>query len=578
MSCLSIRREGREARPPLFSGQRGCWRLAQLHGEVIVRTREAGTESLLRIALGGHDCLLFKLSGRELNHERHVKWMSWGSYLVIAPATWQRDEEKAGPAPATPESVSLEGYQAHFFDFAGGLSSSVAFRDPTGRAPVIGSPGTRFQLVGEELPDASENLGPLFGGSPPRVGVTHGHWESVGTIVLGVEGSGRGRWRVTFDPNPALPEQDLPAEFNSRKAGWYFARFYDHDGELIESLDFRYVAGLTEIRVVQPRPLPSDNGHRDARVEFLHDGGVSTEATNGNAAHLRTERREGSTIIAVPADAGCDLTHWLIRVPGGASVPLAISIERIWWAKGEENAQPPQWIDQRAVVSREDMEATSKRALWVRLPAKRWTDCVLFGFRQSTARRYPVLATTNTVAVPLRDFGDAPEMQRVGAFPLCLWVNHNTETLTAFPCELLVKATCKFDEFSSSSEEEMFHHVKACHLREFTRELRYEELRNRIPSLPAVIYRCGYCPSYVRADDPSNPTEAIIRHIVKVHANDQIRFSVVTDTGEIREHVIRNLPRVHRCKLCSHQFENFDGTVVLNHLAQEHRGKLFDLC
>ncbi len=55
-------------------------------------------------------------------------------------------------------------------------AGKLAFRDGTDRAVVIGSGGPLFQLVGEELHDASENLGPLFAGMPPRMRVDDGAW------------------------------------------------------------------------------------------------------------------------------------------------------------------------------------------------------------------------------------------------------------------------------------------------------------------------------------------------------------------------------------------------------------------
>ena len=123
--------------------------------------------------------------------------MSAGSYLAIVPAAWERDEEKAGTAPAMPEPVYLEGCRAHFFDLMEN-ASQIAFRGCVTGSVVIGSGGPRFQLVGQEVHDASEHLGPLFGGSQPRISIVEGSWWSVGMIVVGEEGGGRGRWRTSF--------------------------------------------------------------------------------------------------------------------------------------------------------------------------------------------------------------------------------------------------------------------------------------------------------------------------------------------------------------------------------------------
>ena len=100
-----------------------------------------------------------------------------------------------------------------------------------------------------------------------------GMWADVGTVVIGEEGSGRGRWRTSFSPAPEGRERDLPAEVAPRKDGWYFLRFYDVNDELIDSLDFRLVHALTGIKVMQPSPLPPEGKHELAHVEFRHEAG-----------------------------------------------------------------------------------------------------------------------------------------------------------------------------------------------------------------------------------------------------------------------------------------------------------------
>ncbi|MCS7011422.1 MAG: hypothetical protein NZL98_08635 [Anaerolineales bacterium] len=65
-----------------------CWRLEGVVGEVIVRWNEDEA----RIGLGQEKYLLFKLSGQNLDQGRLVKFPFSGSYLVIAPDDWKRDE------------------------------------------------------------------------------------------------------------------------------------------------------------------------------------------------------------------------------------------------------------------------------------------------------------------------------------------------------------------------------------------------------------------------------------------------------------------------------------------------------
>lgn len=162
----------------------------------------------------------------------------------------------------TPESVSLIGYRAHFFKLERGGNEKIAFRTPEGKSVVVESKTSRFELVGTCLNDATEGMGPLFGERPPQIrALDEETWKNIGTIVLGEEGSRRGRWRTQITPIPDVMEQDLPSEVAARKGGWYFLRFYDTNDELIESLDFRFLCALKEIRMPQPSPLPTQDGH-----------------------------------------------------------------------------------------------------------------------------------------------------------------------------------------------------------------------------------------------------------------------------------------------------------------------------
>jgi hypothetical protein len=343
--------------------QRGCWRLAQLRGDVTVRTLEADDYI---IPLHDDGYLLFKLSGGDLSQGRRVRQVSAGSYLAIVPAIWERDEEKAGTAPVTPQPVCLESCQAHFFDLKENEPSQIAFRG-CGRAPVVGGP--RFQLVGQEVRDASEHLGPLFGGSPPRISIAEGSWSDVGTIVVGEEGSGRGWWRTRFKPRPDQPEQDLPAEIVSRKAGWYFMRFYNFDDELIDSLDFRFVGSLREIKFPQDGPIPSSTGHSAATVEFLHDADCYVDRLSDGGGDVTVERTGERTILSIPATPECR-SRWVVR-SGHGQVEVTILVERAWWAVGTVATEPSEWEGRPACLSPEDFRATSEKAIWLRLPKAR---------------------------------------------------------------------------------------------------------------------------------------------------------------------------------------------------------------
>ena len=562
-----------------------CWRLKRVFGELVIQWKESDGLQETRVALGQDGYLLFKLSGQDQNQGRRVKFPSSGSYLVMVPDNWERDDSLSGPAPVAPQSTSLFGYQAHFFELEKGGDGKIAFRTPKGDPFVIESKTPQFELVGNRLCDATEKIGPLFGERPPQIHATNKlAWKNVGTIVVGEEGSGRGRWRKAFRPNPGEIRQDLPSEVAGRKGGWYFLRLYDMNDELIESLDFRFISALKEIRLVQPSPLPSEDGHRPVCVEFLHEPGCSVQPEDC-PTNIQIERQGDKTTLIIPPDPTCDKTRWLVGPDGESRVQVTILVERLWWAVGEEDSTPSKWEDRPLTLQRDDFAATSKRALWLRLPRHRWVNEIRVGFEESKARSYPVKVADKTVVIPLRDFGDFPQVRGIGITSLRLWIC--PEGMTACEgtlCELKIKLRCKFCDFNTFNAEDMVSHVGSFHLRDFFSYLTYEELRDRIPSLPYKIYQCSYCNYYVESGDLSNLTSTICNHIEKDCPKVSrgmgpitIKFRIVSDPDEIRENLIRNLPHICKCNLCGYILKNPSEGVKMEHLVKTHGNKLYEL-
>ncbi|MBA2226681.1 MAG: uS9 family ribosomal protein [Thermogemmata sp.] len=383
-----------------------CWHLTQVTGEVTVRWSEGENARETKVSLGQGNYLLFKLSSDQ-NWGRRVQSPSSGSYLVTVPDDWERDEALSGPPPVTPEFVSLKDYRAHFFELERGSEKKIAFRTSEGKSVIIESKESRFKLIGNRLPAASENIGPLFGGNPPQIcAMDVQAWKDVGTIVVGEEGSGKGRWRMAFTPEQGLIEQTLPPEVGERKEGWYFLRFYDTNGDLVESLDFRFISALKEIRTDRFSPLPLENGYNPVCVTFLHDPGCVIHLADGSL-NVQIERQDDKTILTIPPDPTCDKTHWHVGSQGGPQVEVTILVERLWWAIGEENQEPTEWRDRPLTLKRGDFAATSKKALWIRFPRYRWVDRIRVGFEQTKARTYNVMVTAKTITVPLREFSDS---------------------------------------------------------------------------------------------------------------------------------------------------------------------------
>jgi ribosomal protein S9 len=407
----------------------GCWRLEQVFGKVIVRSDEG--QILKEIYLGEHgkNYLLFKLSGQDQNQGRRVKSPASGSYLVMVPDNWDRDDRLSGPPPVTPESVFLTGYQAHFFNVEKGGNEKIAFRTPEGKSVVIEPKAPRFELVGTRLNDASENIGPLFGERSPQIRALDDQaWKDVGTIVVGEEGSGKGRWRKSFHPTQEKIEQALPPEVADRKGGWYFLRFYDTNDELVESLDFRLVCALSKIRILQPSPFPFEDGHESTCVEFHHKPGCAIQPADDLACSIQIESKDNKTILAIPPEPTYDETQWRVGSEGKPQVQVTILVERFWWAVGQEDNLPFEWEDELLIITCDDFAATSKKALWLRLPKRRWADRILVGFERSRARPYTMKVAEKEIAIPLRDFGDCQEVRdRDQDHFLNIWIERDSE-------------------------------------------------------------------------------------------------------------------------------------------------------
>lgn len=564
--------------------ERGCWPLRAINGDVIVRFGGGTGEPLPKITLGENNYLIFRLSSDDKGCR--VKQASSGSYLVVISEDWQRNNNVAGTASVEPEPVCLKGYLAHFFDLSGEPGAKIGFRDSSGHKLPVSSRGPRFHLEGDDICDASEKVGPLFGGSSPHICISDGSWEDVGAMVIGEEGGGKGKWRTSFDPKPNAAKQELPIEIVNRKAGWYFVRFYNLQDELIDSLDFRFVAGLRRITIRDVSPFPPAEGHRQAIIDFHHERDCQVEPIEPCIGDLKIERQTEKTTVIIPASQEFDRSRWLVGDAGGPQVRITVLLKRVWWALGDEHQSDLAWQDQCLLCQRDDFRATSNKTITMRLPQRRWAESVRVGFSETTARSCLVRVQDSTLSIPLREFGDSPATRMLGVFRLVLYADLTHPPQEIPLCMFTANAGCKFDTFSTTSLEELFSHIGSLHLSEFFRPLTYHEMREREPRLPVEIYVCGHCDCYVSTSDGLNPTDKILAHIdkhcrvvrdQKLQGASKYVFHVVEDVDEIRKEVVRNLPHIQKCKLCSCEFKDADQTALLAHLRKQHENSCFEL-
>jgi actin-related protein len=408
----------------LDQDDRGRWGLSQLSGIIQIRWEEIGYQAEIRL---DKPYLIFRLTGQRVNQGCYVRYATFGSYLIIVPDQWQRDEEISGIARLSPESISVSDYQAHYFILDRGSDTKIGFRDSTGDLVIIPRRASRFELVGSLLSDAHDDIGPLFTEHPPRIkAVDQNTWKGIKTIVLGQEGSGRKRWRVHFVPKPDSIEQFFPKELNHRRGGWYFVRFYDLEDTLVESMDFRFASALKQIVISPHLPLPDLVGHLSVSVKFIHNSECAIRLADGNEEVLQVQHMATTTVANIPPNPVWDRTRWSIYIDNKVLTETIILVQRVWWAIGDKDVAKvqPHWSDKPLLVPRESFSATSKQFLWLRFPKERWVDSVLVGFTEHRCRSYKVEVTKRYTPIPLSDFEGTQEFEdKFMEHLLNLWIS-----------------------------------------------------------------------------------------------------------------------------------------------------------
>jgi len=392
------------------------------HAQGAVKVTWTGGKKDISLVGARRPCLIFKMRKEWKGLGRLVRRPTTGYYLAIVPQEWKRDEDLSGHAPIVSESVQLEGYKAHFFYQE--QNTVIGFITANGERIRLESGGPRFQLVGREIGDASEEMGPLFGEQPPHIRtIDKKGWSDVGVVVVGEEGGGQNRWRMQFVPQVGVEEQKLPEEIAERRGGWYFVRIYDNNDDLLESMDFRFLCGLKDIRIESSDCLPGPNGHDNVVVQFLHQTSCEVELMDENERHALEIRREsGQTIVTIPPKPNYDKTHWILH-DGEGEVETTVLVERIWWAMGMIGEVPTGWLDKAITLYRKDFTAITDKALWVRLPRLRFSRKIYLGFNPAKRRSYQVEVEKKEIAIPLRDFCDAEEIEnRQEEARMMIWV------------------------------------------------------------------------------------------------------------------------------------------------------------
>ena len=333
--------------------------------------------------------LIFKLRVDWGGPGRHIKCLTHGHFIVIAPHDWDRQ----GHVPVEPEDCTDSGFCAHYFHRMKDDAGEKGFK----QCPIAVS-GVLVNLQGHRIFDDSDE-GPLFGGNaPPTLELD----DAPGVAWARVGEEGDGGWHGhNFRPD----EQGL-AEVLDGRQGRFFVRVYDERATLLDSDEFRYFQSLEAIHVndepytKQSVLPPSPAGHHPTKIRFVGaDAGVTIKHPT---PHVATD---GDCVVVHPV-ADADVVSCALE----SHVGIKLHLPRIWWradwmAKSTNDAD--QWCDTPLEVTRQQFGeyADSGGTLHVRLP-RRFKKAPV-GFDDERGSLYKVETMENgysSLRVRLEDF------------------------------------------------------------------------------------------------------------------------------------------------------------------------------
>lgn len=381
--------------------------LNTVKGVIKIECGEAGALPDAEVSLGDDDFLIFKLGGDGSNNGRLIRTISSGWFFVVVPDDWKlKDSDQV---KVVDEAVIIPRYIGHCFYSDGSEGCRISFQKPSGGVIPIETKDDHFQLQGNRIAFPGMPRTPLFGCEIPQiVSLLDQGWANINRVVVGDEGGGKKGWRTQFYPESTTQNQDLPREIKGNKCGWYFARLYDNNLDLVESHDFKYVDGLKEIRVDYLSPFPPTDGHKPMEIEFVADDDLEILFDESASDLTYTANRRGNIFTIQPHSDQDEVEFRIKSQECGRSIMVSVLVERVWFNISDETDIPSQWRDRVVVLSRSDFTATTTKALWLKFPRPGWVRKIEVGFDNDVSlRAYKVKITENCVAIPLRDFCDS---------------------------------------------------------------------------------------------------------------------------------------------------------------------------
>ncbi|MEW6244681.1 MAG: hypothetical protein AB1497_10595 [Bacillota bacterium] len=579
--CVRSRRNTRLVLPEVFCERRGLTWVVGMEKENGRRDCKQWDELPAKDRIRPY--LVFKLRRDGLFGHLVSRTSGEGLYLSVFPERWVLQSD--GKLQSV-RNTSIEGYVAGLLQMYG-TGDAYLLRATDGTEIPFETIKAQLALSGKVYDDGLAGVfGPLFLGAPPTiVPVRDKALEQVKTLVVGREGSGRGRWRTYCQPDTSGEEILLPAELAKRKSGWYFVRIYNHLDELLESFDFRFVTSVKSIDIQPHSALPGPSGHSDVRVRILHDGGVLIYPRDDRIGSLVRVVRDGEYLL--PPDPQCDLTLWDVREAPGGPIPLRLVLNRIWWGLGTEGTAPIEWVDKEIRIERAWFKATSSSCLWVKVPDADRQGVVLAGFDRTAAR--PYRGNKGMIPVPLRDFGDSPVLAgQLGPASFKLWAPEARGECMAAVARVMDRYMCMMPgcSYMTGDEYDMARHLLKRHLPELFRhpETLSEYAAEVDFQIPKLILVCTFCGTYlldygINGDGTSTMTSHAEECKEREGRNAMTAFRSIHRVQDIEGYLSERFPELYICRQCGERLEFKKGKDpewdLCTHLISRHKKDLY---
>ena len=579
---LRVQQDGHELERDDFDLDR--WLVRDGQGYIEILDGQECVRRIDNLARPGH--LVFRLRGTNLDRGVLTKHPSAGSFLLLIPSDWDPLESDHRDLIGEYEEVTPSTFHAYYIDIDPS-SSPTLWTGPDGASstPVrFNEVEGRFRLKGRVIEDIAPKQGPLYGPSPPEI-VDARNWAGISVIVVGEEGGGKGRWRHEIKPDLPEPSKRLAEFMSMRRAGWFFLRFYDQQSDLVDSLDFRYAAGIKG----PPQQIESGESSPERKFDIVHiehESNVRIEASDPDNGNINSELvTPGDSNLRIPHMKTYDRTEWTV-VDGNTKVPLHIELPRFWRRlRSESNGTCSRWSPKAITLQEDDFKPTLRQVLDVSVPSDS-SKTVLIDFDFPSKRRFR--ATVNCeLQVPLWNFFDSNHLISAGRHVLSLLPEIPSSIDTTPPIKLGIlelQTRCAYCSRAFAGNVDLLDHIVASHIDEVFVEETYEKTARQFPNLglPDAIYICEMCQefylsghSYVNGRYLQTIQNCTInKHNNEIHKHAHNAFEPVSDAGSVRDQLIKSLPYLYRCKICARSIkvdkEEKIGIKLSKHLMRFH--------